>query len=75
MMQELDIVALTEDIPEHDLVAGDVGTVVLVHGEGAGYEVEFMTYWGHTIAVLSLLPSQIRAIGEREVKHVRTLGG
>ena len=42
-MKELDTVILTEDLPEHRLQAGDVGTIVLVHPEGAGYEVEFVT--------------------------------
>ena len=33
-INELDAVALTCDQPEHGLVRGDVGTAVLVHGEG-----------------------------------------
>jgi Domain of unknown function (DUF4926) len=37
----LDAVLLTRDLPKEQLAAGDVGTVVLVHGGGAGYEVEF----------------------------------
>ncbi len=38
---------------------------------GAGYEVEFVTLDGETIAVVSLLPSQVRPIGRREVAHGR----
>lgn len=30
-VDELDLVVLTVDLPEFGLVAGDVGTVVLVH--------------------------------------------
>ena len=31
MINELDDVILTSDLPEHGLSAGDIGTVVLVH--------------------------------------------
>jgi len=60
MIKELDLVALTADLRANDLVAGDIGTVVLVHGESKGYEVEFMTSDGETIGVLSLAANQIR---------------
>jgi hypothetical protein len=42
-MQELDSVVLAVDRPEWGLVAGDVGTIVHVYGEGEAYEVEFTT--------------------------------
>lgn len=38
MIAELDRVVLTADLPEHSLRAGDLGTVVLVHRGGEGYE-------------------------------------
>jgi len=46
MIAELDRVILAEDLPEYGLKAGDIGTVVLIHGEGEGYEVEFTTLDG-----------------------------
>ena len=49
MIKEHDIVVLTEDVPEEGLTAGDVGTVVHIHNNGEGYEVEFMTLTGQTI--------------------------
>lgn len=55
MIKELDSVVLTTDLPEYRLERGDVGTVVLVHHGDKGYEVEFMTLEGETIAVTSLL--------------------
>lgn len=55
MIHELDSVVLTGDLPEHGLRAGDVGTVVLVHREGEGFEVEFVALDGETIAVISLI--------------------
>lgn len=73
MIRELDTVVLTTDLPEYGLMAGDVGTVVLVHRGGAGYEVEFMTMDGATITVVSLYASQVRPIGRREIAHVRTV--
>ena len=53
-INELDAVALTCDLPEHGLVRGDVGTAVLVHGDGAAFEVEFVSYEGNTFALLTL---------------------
>ncbi|MGZ3302288.1 MAG: DUF4926 domain-containing protein [Isosphaeraceae bacterium] len=43
------------------------------HGDGEGYEVEFVTLSGVTVAVVSLLPHQVRAIGRREIAHARTV--
>ena len=34
MIKEPDIVALTEDVAEEGLTAGDVGTVVHIHNNG-----------------------------------------
>ena len=34
MIEELEDVILTCDLPEHGLTQGDIGTVVLVHKEG-----------------------------------------
>lgn len=71
MIHELDSVVLTVDLAEHGLRAGDVGTVVLVHRNGEGFEVEFVTLDGETVAVASLFPSQIRPIQQREITHAR----
>lgn len=71
MIRELDSVVLTADLPEYGLRAGDVGTVVLVHHNGEGYEVEFVALDGETMAVVSLFPAQIRPIGQREITHAR----
>lgn len=73
MIQELDSVVLAIDVPEHGLAAGDIGTVVLVHQAGAGYEVEFVTLDGITIAVVSLLAEQVRPIQQGEIAHARLI--
>jgi hypothetical protein len=46
MIEELADVILTCDLPEHGLARGDIGTVVLIHKGGRGYEVEFTMLGG-----------------------------
>ncbi len=58
MIKELDQIVLKEDLPEHGLQSGDIGTVVLIHQNGKGYEVEFVALDGETIAVVSLFANQ-----------------
>jgi hypothetical protein len=70
-IKELDCVALTADLPDHGLRSGDVGTAVLVHGDGAGFEVEFVGYDGHTIALLTLDRAQVRPLAARDIPHAR----
>jgi hypothetical protein len=72
MLKELDTVVLAVDLPEHGLSRGDLGTVVLVH-ENKGYEVEFMTLDGETLAVVSLFANQVRPVGHREIAHARAV--
>jgi hypothetical protein len=71
MVEELDSVVLTTDLPEHGLSAGDIGTAVLVHEGGKGCTVKFMTLAGKTIAVVTLLAHQIRQIAKDEIAHAR----
>jgi len=73
MIKELDRVVLADRIDETDLEIGDIGTVVFVYKHQKGYEVEFMTLTGETVAVVSVLPSQIRKIRDREIAHVRAI--
>ena len=71
MIKELDRIVLAADLPEEGLQKGDVGTVVLVHEGGKGYEVEFMTLDGETVAVVTLLAEQVRSIAPREIANAR----
>ncbi len=73
MIEELEDVILTCELPEHGLTTGDIGTVVLVHKQGAGYEVEFTTIDGETIAIVTLEANQLRPSKPREIAHVRDL--
>ena len=72
-IQEHERVVLTADIPAEGLEAGDVGTVVHIYNGGEGFEVEFMTLAGNTIAVATVLAGQCRPISKRDVSHVREL--
>ena len=73
MIKEHDCVVLMQDLPDAGLKAGDIGTVVHIHQNVAGYEVEFMTLAGETLAVETLLSSQVRPIARRDVAHVREM--
>jgi hypothetical protein len=54
----LDVVALTEDIPERGLRRGEVGTVVERWKDGA-YEVEFSADTGEAYAFAALRSDQL----------------
>jgi hypothetical protein len=73
MIRELDTVALTRDVEEYRLKAGDIGAVVHCYKDEAVFEVEFVTAEGATVAVLTLDLADIRPVGGKEVLHVREL--
>lgn len=73
MIKEHDCVVLTENLPEENLEAGDIGTVVHIHDGGAGFEVEFMTLTGETVAIVTLMASQVRPLNRRDLAHTREL--
>ena len=72
MIGEFERVALTRDLPEEGLVAGDAGTVVHVYEGGKGYEVEFFALNGRTIAVATVMADGVRPVGDEDVTHART---
>jgi hypothetical protein len=75
MTNELEVVVLTEPVAENSLEKGDVGTVVHVFREGEAYEVEFVTLKGETAALVTLKPTQFRAVGKQDILHVRDWTG
>ena len=75
MIRELDRVVLSKPLPELDLVAGDVGTVVLVHENERGYEVEFVTLEGETYVVATVSTRDVRPIRSDEIASARELRG
>ena len=72
-ISELDRVVLSKDLPEYGLCTGDIGTVVLVHRNGAGFEVEFVTLGGKTVAVTTLMSDAVRPVGDSEMAHARPI--
>jgi hypothetical protein len=57
----LDVVALTEDLPERRLLRGQVGTIVESLGPEA-FEVEFCDNAGRTYALVALKAAQLMAL-------------
>jgi uncharacterized protein DUF4926 len=60
----LDVIALTQDIPESSLLRGQVGTVVESLGPDM-FEVEFVDNDGRTYATLPLNSSQLLVLHYR----------
>jgi len=75
MIAEHDRIVLIKDLPQENLRAGDVGTVVFVHAHGVAYEVEFLTLDGVTVAVATVESSQLRPAGHADITHTRSLAG
>jgi hypothetical protein len=71
MIAEHDQVILTRDLPEHDLVAGDIATVVAIHQGGQGYMLEVSALDGETLAIVTVHAPDVRPARQREVPHVR----
>ena len=70
-------VVLTVDLPAEGLRAGDVGVVVDHYksgdGHSEGYELEFFSATGETVAVVSVPATSAREATDHEVLSVREL--
>jgi hypothetical protein len=64
-IQLLDVVALTDDLPEHNLWRGEIGAVVECY-PGDAYEVEFVAKDGYTYALVTLRADQIIPLRQKE---------
>ena len=64
---------MTTNVSDEGLEAGDVGTVVHIHKGGEGYDVEFMTLTGETVAIVTLLAGQVRPLNRRDLAHAREM--
>jgi hypothetical protein len=73
MIKEHDCIVLTANVPDEGLEAGDIGTVVHIHKGGEGYEAEFMTLTGETVAIVTLLAGQVRPLNRRDLAHAREM--
>jgi hypothetical protein len=61
-IQLLDVVALTVDLHEYNLLSGQVGTIVELLADGTAFEVEFSDSNGQTYESVGLLPQQIMVL-------------
>lgn len=68
-------VVLTKDIPDEGLRAGDIGVVVEKYTRRGdipdGYELEFFTATGETIAVVSVPATSVRQATSHDVLAAR----
>jgi hypothetical protein len=70
----LDTVIAAVNVPDHDILAGDLGTIVEVYtAPRLAYEVEFVNPDGTTRALLTLAPDQVRRLAARDVITTRQL--
>jgi len=60
-IQEMDVVALTDDLASQRLFRGQVGTVVHVHAPGV-FEVEFVDNDGHTYGLTTVRAEQLLSL-------------
>jgi hypothetical protein len=69
-------VALARDIPEKNLCAGDVATIVEHHPSSTGedgYTLEIFDAVGDTLAVVTLAETEIEPLRAGEILSVRPL--
>ena len=70
----LDVVVLQKDLPSKGLKRGDLGAVVELY-DAEGMDVEFVTASGRTEALVTLKPSDVRAVATNDLIAVRTFSG
>ncbi len=73
IIELLDTVALTTDVPALGLSAGEIRAVVEVLGDGAAFEVEFCDNDGTTYGLHTLRADQIVALHSRGKSLQRAL--
>jgi hypothetical protein len=73
MIEELERVVLTVDLPEYGLKSGDAGTIVHVYSATPGYLVEFVTRSGEAYAMPLVTPSQVRRLYPKEQTIARVV--
>lgn len=70
-------VVLTQDIPSEGLIAGDIGVIVEQYEARGdvpeGYELEFLTASGQTVAVVSVPASAVREAQPDEILTARVV--
>lgn len=72
---EHDVVVLTRDVAEHNLVAGDTGVVVSIHADASGarlgYVLELFAVDGSTIGIVDVPAECVRPARRSDLSHAR----
>jgi len=68
MIKKFERVVLTENLKGTPFVKGDVGTVVMIHDNSKGFEIEFFAADGSTLGVETVEANQV--VSAKRVKKV-----
>lgn len=63
-LREYDVVRLRRAMPEHGLAAGAIGAIVMVYESPPAYEVEFTDPEGITLALVTLVETDLEKVEE-----------
>lgn len=70
-IQLLDVVALTMDVPKHNLFRGEIGAVVECYPND-GYEVEFVSLDGYTYALVAFRGDQLIPLRQKSQRLAKS---
>ena len=76
MFKEHEQIVLTVDVfgdEGEELKLGDVGTIIHIHPAKEALVVEFMSLNGDTVAIATVLPSQVSPVTNADLTHSRTV--
>ena len=72
--QLLETIVVTVNIPDKQVLAGDLGTIVQVYNEPQlAYDVECVNADGSTRALVTLAPEQVRRLAPADVLTTRQM--
>jgi len=71
MIKEFERIVLLTDLIDSPFRKGDVGTVVMIHPDSKGYEIEFFALDGSTLGVETVSAGKIKSVnGIKKVIHI-----
>ena len=76
MFKEHEQIMLTEDVfgdEREELKSGDAGTIIHIPPNQEALVVEFMSLDGDTLAIATVLPSQVRPVTNADLIHAKTV--
>ena len=76
MFKEHEQIVLTAEVLGDEgeaLKPGDVGTLIHIHPDEEAAVVEFLSLDGDTVALATVLPSQMRPVTGADLTHARTV--